>query len=375
MTVVACALAANLVLPVFAQAESLNSIKEKETQITRQGEELSVEIQVALNDVNDKYAEIENIKADISKAEATIKDSKEQIIETEAAIEKRKEAMGDRLKEMQVNSGNQRVIEVLLGSESLSDFVNRAYAMTVMQNAEKEKVNSLNEEKEKLITLQEKVKTTQSELKSKEADLETEAAVMDAKVSNLKATLADNQATLSQLAQARQTEEKRLADEKAAAEQAQKDAEKAAEKAKQEAEKASSTTSESSSSSATPPSSSAPSSSTEESTTPPASSAPENSGSSSGGKTMSMQSTAYSWSEAVNSNLSATGIDLSQNPWCVAVDPSVIPLNTMVEVSGYGVAIAGDTGGAIKGNIIDVHFPTVDQCIQWGRRQVTVTIL
>lgn len=371
MTVVACALAANLVLPVFAQAESLNSIKEKETQITRQGEELSVEIQVALNDVNDKYAEIEDIKTDISKAEATIKDSKEQIVETEAAIEKRKEAMGDRLKEIQVNSGSQRVVEVLLGSESLSDFVNRAYAMTVMQNAEKDKVNSLNAEKEKLVALQEKVKTTQTELKSKEADLETEAAVMDAKVSNLKATLADNQATLSQLAQARQTEEKRLADEKAAAEQAQKEAEA---KAKQEVEKASSTTSESSSSSSTTPSSSAPSGSTE-STTPPASAAPENSGGSSGGKTMSMQSTAYSWSEAVNSNLSATGIDLSQNPWCVAVDPSVIPLNTMVEVSGYGVAIAGDTGGAIKGNIIDVHFPTVDQCIQWGRRQVTVTIL
>jgi cystine transport system substrate-binding protein len=34
---------------------------------------------------------------------------------------------------------------------------------------------------------------------------------------------------------------------------------------------------------------------------------------------------------------------------CLAVDPSVIPLGSMVEVAGYGIAIAGDTGGASKG--------------------------
>ena len=38
----------------------------------------------------------------------------------------------------------------------------------------------------------------------------------------------------------------------------------------------------------------------------------------------------------------------------IAVDPSVIPLGSKVWVEGYGVAIAGDTGGAIKGNKIDV---------------------
>ena len=73
-------------------------------------------------------------------------------------------------------------------------------------------------------------------------------------------------------------------------------------------------------------------------------------------------------------NLSATGIDLSKESNVVAVDPSVIPLGSLVKVSGYGFAIAGDTGGAIQGNIIDVHFDSVDQCRLWGRRQVTVEI-
>lgn len=58
----------------------------------------------------------------------------------------------------------------------------------------------------------------------------------------------------------------------------------------------------------------------------------------------------------------------------VAVDPRVIPLNTLLFVEGYGFAVAADTGGAIKGNIIDVCLPTNSECMQWGRRNVTVHI-
>jgi len=36
----------------------------------------------------------------------------------------------------------------------------------------------------------------------------------------------------------------------------------------------------------------------------------------------------------------------------IEVDPSFIPLGSKVYVEGYGEAIAGDTGGAIKGNKI-----------------------
>ncbi|MDP2182180.1 MAG: 3D domain-containing protein [Actinomycetota bacterium] len=59
----------------------------------------------------------------------------------------------------------------------------------------------------------------------------------------------------------------------------------------------------------------------------------------------------------------------------IAVDPSVIPLGTHVYVSGYGYAVAADTGGSIRGNRIDVCFDTRAEAIAWGRRTVTVTIL
>ena len=59
----------------------------------------------------------------------------------------------------------------------------------------------------------------------------------------------------------------------------------------------------------------------------------------------------------------------------IAVDPSFIPLGTRVYVEGYGYAIAADTGGAIKGNIIDLCMDSTAEAIQWGRRNVTVYIL
>jgi 3D (Asp-Asp-Asp) domain-containing protein len=59
----------------------------------------------------------------------------------------------------------------------------------------------------------------------------------------------------------------------------------------------------------------------------------------------------------------------------IAVDPSVIPLGTKVYVEGYGFATAEDTGGAIKGNRIDIFLNSNSECINWGRRNVKVYIL
>lgn len=66
----------------------------------------------------------------------------------------------------------------------------------------------------------------------------------------------------------------------------------------------------------------------------------------------------------------------------VAVDPRVIPLGTKLYVKSltpgvpdYGFAIAQDTGGAIKGNKIDLFMDTVWECLQFGRRPVMVYIL
>ena len=58
----------------------------------------------------------------------------------------------------------------------------------------------------------------------------------------------------------------------------------------------------------------------------------------------------------------------------VAVDPRVIPLGTKLYVEGYGEAVAGDTGGAIKGNRVDLCFDSNADAVQFGRRDVVVHV-
>ncbi|EGO8391409.1 peptidase M23 [Enterococcus faecalis] len=384
----------NFGLPVAAAAESLDSLQEKEAQAKQSGELISKEINSALDDVNAKYAEIERLKTQISKAEDTLKTSKEEIEKTEKNISRRKEAVGDRMKDIQLN-GDQRTWQALLDAENLSDFFNRAYAMTVLQNFEREKIESLTSEKEKLAALQEKVENTQTTLKQNEEKLQVEASSMNNKVSELKEKMANNEELLAQISTDKQKEQQRLVSEKAAAEaqkkraaetakaeaakkQAAADKQAQADAAKLEAEAAEESSSQASSSSTSTESSSTESSSSasssESSSTPESSTGESSTPGTGSGRVLQMESTAYSWREAGASNLSATGIDLSKQSNVVAVDPSVIPLGSLVKVSGYGFAIAGDTGGAIQGNIIDVHFDSVDQCRLWGRRQVTVEI-
>lgn len=83
---------------------------------------------------------------------------------------------------------------------------------------------------------------------------------------------------------------------------------------------------------------------------------------------LSMEATAYSGGGKTASGTNA-------RVGAVAVDPSVIPLGTRLYIPGYGYATAEDTGGAIKGNRIDLYFNTEEECNEFGRRTITVYVL
>lgn len=95
------------------------------------------------------------------------------------------------------------------------------------------------------------------------------------------------------------------------------------------------------------------------------------------GKEFYVTATAYTPYCNGCSGTSATGIDLRSNSGLkvIAVDPSVIRLGSKVWVEGYGTAIAADTGGAIKGNKIDVLVQTDAQARNWGRKKVRIKVL
>lgn len=343
----------NLVTPVHVWAESLDALNQKEQEAKETNTTILQEINQALDDVNQKYTEIEKLKSDIFSAEKAIYEAEREILGTEQSIALRKEVIGMRMKEIQLN-GSQRTWQALLDAENLGEFFNRAYAMTLLQNAEREKIQRLSDEKEKLVLLQETIKSKQNELQKNEDKLQDEAARMDQQVAALKGQLAQNQEALKQIALDKQVEQTRIATEKA-----KKEAEEAAaKKAQAEAEAENNQVSANSDENPDVPADS-------EAAQPPAATPPTDAVQ---GREMYVETTAYSWREKGASNLSAMGIDLRYQSNVIAVDPRVIPLGSLVFVEGYGYAIARDTGGAIKGNIIDVHFDTVEQCIIWGRK-------
>lgn len=69
-----------------------------------------------------------------------------------------------------------------------------------------------------------------------------------------------------------------------------------------------------------------------------------------------------------------TAIGMRQGKGVVAVDPRVIRMRSQLYVPGYGLAVAGDTGGAIKGNIIDLGFEDA-RTAGWSARYIDIYLL
>jgi 3D (Asp-Asp-Asp) domain-containing protein len=94
-------------------------------------------------------------------------------------------------------------------------------------------------------------------------------------------------------------------------------------------------------------------------------------------KTLDLEATAYypgpedTWPYA--SGIGASGLKAGYG--MVAVDPKLIRLKTQVYVEGYGYAIAGDVGGAIKGGKIDLCYDTYEEAVRFGRKKVKVYLL
>ena len=90
-------------------------------------------------------------------------------------------------------------------------------------------------------------------------------------------------------------------------------------------------------------------------------------------RALSMTATGYSPYEGSSTGRCATGMRAGYG--VVAVDPRVIHLGSRLYVEGYGYAVAGDTGGAIKGRRIDLGHTTRREALSVGRRHVTVWVL
>ncbi len=94
-----------------------------------------------------------------------------------------------------------------------------------------------------------------------------------------------------------------------------------------------------------------------------------------GGERMDIREAKYMQASAYTYTGFRTATGLTPAVGMVAVDPGVIPMGSRLYIEGYGYARAADTGGAVKGNKIDLFMEEYGQCMSWGRRTVKVYIL
>ncbi|SYZ79053.1 3D domain-containing protein [Trichococcus shcherbakoviae] len=379
-------LAASLTLSITqVQGSTLDTLTQEEQKTEAQIASVEVTIGETLESINLKQMGIDDLKAQIDATE-------ESQIETQAAIEaqkaliaSRKEQLKTRLVALQISDATKNQVLMLLDSENFADFINKAYVISQLQSADNEQIKTAISEEEKLVALEEQLADEIQTVKAAESRLKSESTALAEELTSLKGILSDNQTVLSQVKTEYADEAARLAAEEA---QAKADAEAVAVAAKaaeeqQLAESSSAVAVAESASSAASSSVQAPVSQITDSsvaavvtapvvtvTAPTVTETPA-----AQGKALVVSATAYSRHEAGLSNFTATGIDLSVNPMVIAVDPSVIPLGSLVNVPGYGIAIAGDTGGAIVGNKIDLHMENLNAALAFGRQTLTITIL
>lgn len=312
------------------------SVFAEETDIQKLEAQLTSELQK----VNTKYQEIESLNQQIDSLNKEKETLAEKITTQEAKVEERKQVAAKRLQQIQVSDFVSYSVLHLLNSESLSDFFNRLYVFQQLFQSDEEVLKNLSEQVAELSRLKTAAEQASTDLVAKKEQLTAESQAFEGSVNDLKKLIADNKEALAKVQEQKKETSAVVASAITAVAQLTTDKPDVA-------------------------------SSTQQTPTTQAAAASNQSG----GRTLNVQATGYSYNEPGLSPYTATGIDLRKNPTVIAVDPSVIPLGSLVEVPGYGIAIAGDTGGAIKGNIIDLHFTTVDQANQWGRRNVTIRIL
>ncbi|QWG32044.1 3D domain-containing protein [Bacillus mycoides] len=338
------------------------------------------------------------IQRKIDETHKQIEQKKADIVVLEDKVLARKDIMKKRMVSVQNSSNTSLVVEVVVESKNFADFIQRMNAVTTILEADKEILRlqeqdlrqieedkkEIDEKEASLVVDKQKLAKAQADLqdnlKKRQDNLQTVQAKYNQVASQLnlaaeeKAKIESNMKAVQETIAREQEAARIAAEERAKAEAAAKAEQEAL--AKAQAEVAEKQKQEKANKPAEPVANN--NSKVE----------PEQPKVTAGGKEMYVHATAYTADPSENGYAAGQQVyskwgpggkpyNLTANPGMklIAVDPSVIPLGSTVNVEGYGIAIAADTGGAIKGHKIDVLMPDKASSSNWGRKNVKVTIL
>jgi peptidoglycan hydrolase CwlO-like protein len=141
-----------------AVQEKINNADQEIKKLQSQQKLLSEEIKKLDLAVEETSGKIRNLTADIDQTEQDIEQLQKEIAEVQARIEKRNEILKERVRSLQESGGVISYLEVLLGSQSFSDFIDRMSAVTTIFEADKQIIReqqadkALKEKKESELT-------------------------------------------------------------------------------------------------------------------------------------------------------------------------------------------------------------------------------
>ncbi|MFD2617038.1 coiled-coil domain-containing protein [Terrilactibacillus laevilacticus] len=179
-------------VPSFTYAkESLSTINDKtqaqlslKDQLSSQKAKLQADIDGMNKKVLDLTGQVSNTQVKISKIEDEVSTLQSQIEDIQDRIEKRKGLLKDRLESIYVNGGSVGFLDVILGSKSIGDFLERTFA-----------VNEITQQDQNIIDDQKK---DEKDLSTKKEQVQTKLALSEKKVEQLRGMLQEVQALQTQ---------------------------------------------------------------------------------------------------------------------------------------------------------------------------------
>lgn len=370
---------------IDAAPQTMDEVKAEKDKVNKKMRATENEIAAVLREMEEIYNELTNIEADIVRLEKEIEEKEAKItsfqehfekLSTEIGklnetIEQRNEILKARLSSYQEQGGDINFLEVIFGAKSFNDFISRLNSINKITTADRDLIEQQEKDKALIVELQDEILDKITEQETMMAEVEEAYE----KVTSQKASMKKKEQTLTKKQATLQSEKEKLqADNVALSKKETEIANYLKEAAKKkEATKAAKTNATNDKKSTNKSAD----------TSKPTSNQSSKPSKSTGGKVqvgqkLKVESTAYGPNCKGCSGVTATGIKV--NPYrgqkIIAVDPSVIPLGSIVYVPGYGNALAADTGGAIKGNRIDVLVKSENYAAKhWGRKHITVEII
>lgn len=211
-------------------ANSLSDMKEEKKSLDNKKSELNSGIQKKSGEIDTNKSKISSIEEQISKLDGEVKVTNEKIahvegeisqttedikklqdsiLDLEKKIEERDEVLRDRVRAMQINGDTVNYLDVLLGANSFSDFIDRISTVTTLVEADKAIMKQQAEDQKQLEEEKALVEEKLAELEDNKSELE-----------GLKASLESQKKEKDRLVGELNAEQKKLNKEKAALETA-----------------------------------------------------------------------------------------------------------------------------------------------------------